>query len=95
MGSKGDNLDQTELLDHFSQQQLSLAPSDSSVVGFRDAEFQWLGSSECDFKLKLKVLFCQNCINLILGPTGAGNGLEIHQVTINTVIRSIHTHYDF
>ncbi|KAE9403973.1 P-loop containing nucleoside triphosphate hydrolase protein [Gymnopus androsaceus JB14] len=59
---------------HFSQQQFSLAPSDSSVVGFRDAEFQWLGSSEHGFKLKLKgeVLFRQNCINLILGPTGAG-----------------------
>ncbi|KAE9403967.1 P-loop containing nucleoside triphosphate hydrolase protein [Gymnopus androsaceus JB14] len=67
-----DFLRKTELLDRFSQQQFSLAPSDSSVVGFRDAEFQWLGSSERGFELKLKgeVLFRQNCINLILGPTG-------------------------
>ncbi|KAJ4001710.1 P-loop containing nucleoside triphosphate hydrolase protein [Lentinula boryana] len=66
-------LRKTELLDHFSQHHTSV-PSDLSMIGFRNSEFRWLGSSNHNYKLKFEgeVLFRPNCINLIVGPTGSG-----------------------
>ncbi|KAF9077569.1 P-loop containing nucleoside triphosphate hydrolase protein, partial [Rhodocollybia butyracea] len=65
-------LRKTEMLDRFILLQSEPNLSDHSLIGFRDAEFRW--SNERDFQLIFEGTFSfrQDCINLILGPTGSG-----------------------
>jgi len=79
---------QTELLDTFdpAQEENTIAsnvPSNSSLIGIRNASFTWSsestgavtpGSSRRNFNLRIKdeVIFKQGKINLIVGPTGCG-----------------------
>jgi ABC-type multidrug transport system fused ATPase/permease subunit len=69
-----DFLRNTRLVDRFDAQQYLPVPFDPSVIGFRNVEFRWLGSSDEEFKLKFNgdVLFRKDCVNLIVGPTGSG-----------------------
>ncbi|KZV72448.1 P-loop containing nucleoside triphosphate hydrolase protein [Peniophora sp. CONT] len=75
------------LLDEFSAKEYEVSagqePDDDSVVGFRDAQFTWDGSSEVvsdelgtqrHFSLNFpgSVVFERGCLSLITGPTGSG-----------------------
>ncbi|KAJ3755971.1 P-loop containing nucleoside triphosphate hydrolase protein [Lentinula raphanica] len=68
-----DFLRKTELIDDFAQHHSTNSVSNPSLIGFRNSEFRWLGSSH-DFALKFEgeVQFRPRCINLIVGPTGSG-----------------------
>ncbi|PPQ97414.1 hypothetical protein CVT26_006798 [Gymnopilus dilepis] len=81
-------LDQTELLDSFSEEptgqpNLVIEPVTSSPeIGFRNATFSWSVMDEDGsatpssriFKLRIEgeLFFKRNAINLIIGPTGSG-----------------------
>ncbi|KAJ7233850.1 P-loop containing nucleoside triphosphate hydrolase protein [Mycena haematopus] len=78
-------LKETELLDRYSensQDALSNNCPDPDLIGFHDAQFTWSETcradgvstpSERNFLLHIDdLVFQRGCLNLILGPTGAG-----------------------
>ncbi|KAJ7634724.1 P-loop containing nucleoside triphosphate hydrolase protein [Roridomyces roridus] len=82
-----DFLHNTELLDTFAESEETAeflaeeTPAESEMIGFRDASFTWSNDSDGTvtpsrrkFVLRIdeELLFKRGCINLVLGPTGAG-----------------------
>ncbi|KAJ7436833.1 P-loop containing nucleoside triphosphate hydrolase protein [Mycena latifolia] len=79
-----DFLHNTELLDSFTEDELAtdvLTADASTDIGFRDAIFHWSNNEDgtatptkYNFALRIEdeLLFKRGCINLVLGPTGAG-----------------------
>ncbi|KAF9040099.1 P-loop containing nucleoside triphosphate hydrolase protein [Panaeolus papilionaceus] len=79
-----DFLHETELLDSFktpSRSSVDVTPSNSrrsdEMIGFKDGSFSWTIDSMSrarSFKLKIpgEMLFKQDCLNVIIGPTGSG-----------------------
>ncbi|KAJ6595665.1 P-loop containing nucleoside triphosphate hydrolase protein [Mycena vulgaris] len=79
-----DFLHNTELLDSYTGKEETvefLATEVSTDIGFRDASFTWSNDSDGSatpskhkFALRIddELLFKRGCINLVLGPTGAG-----------------------
>ncbi|KAJ7172815.1 hypothetical protein C8R43DRAFT_1208856 [Mycena crocata] len=80
-----DFLHNTELLDSFGEKEQATAEfldtEVSTDIGFRDASFTWSNEndgsatpSQHKFALRIddELLFKRGCINLVLGPTGAG-----------------------
>ncbi|KAJ7455115.1 hypothetical protein FB451DRAFT_1516746 [Mycena latifolia] len=74
-------LHNTELLDAFTETAELLETEPSTDIGFRDANFTWSNDSDGSvtpspdkFALRIEdeLLFKRGCINLVLGPTGAG-----------------------
>ncbi|KAJ7148752.1 P-loop containing nucleoside triphosphate hydrolase protein [Mycena crocata] len=83
-----DFLNETERLDSFASNETTpddYAASEqaSDLIGFRDAIFSWSNNDEADgtatpssrnylLRIEGELLFKPGCINLVVGPTGAG-----------------------
>jgi hypothetical protein len=74
---------QTELLDAFDKNETPVGfPVEDERIGFRNATFSWSNESDGSpthsrqFQLKIdgEVIFRQGRINLVVGPTGSGEG---------------------
>ncbi|KIJ62235.1 hypothetical protein HYDPIDRAFT_176581 [Hydnomerulius pinastri MD-312] len=87
LGRVNDFLNDTELLDEFATQEdkprlfvQDQSGEESDLIGFREAAFTWSndssrgGAPKRRFKLRIddELFFKSGCINLIVGPTGAG-----------------------
>ncbi|OCH88609.1 P-loop containing nucleoside triphosphate hydrolase protein [Obba rivulosa] len=71
-------LNETELLDKFSEKDASDSEQSTSVfpeeIGFRNALFTWTKATPGSFILRIdtELFFKRNGINVIIGPTGSG-----------------------